>query len=149
MQPEPSGFIQQILLASVRCFFVAKSINVKTFANALRVLNPRLRASCKNCSFVVVVVIAFCVLVYGAKVLRKKVKKILFAIVFVISFCYARALVLRLWSLVVACVPAFGRGRSGACVPALVASCAILLTSAKWERTHAPTRIHIYTRNNF
>ena len=83
MQPEPVGFIQQILFSLVRCFFLEKSINVKTLPNALRVLNPRLRASCKNCSFVViVVVIAFCVLVYVAKVLRKKLKKKLFAIVF-------------------------------------------------------------------
>ena len=81
MQPEPSGFIQQILLASVRCFFPVKSIKVKTFANSLRVLNPRLCASCKNWSFVVVV-IALSFLVYVAKVLRKKLKKNLFAIVF-------------------------------------------------------------------
>lgn len=60
MQPEPVGFIQHILFSSVRCFFLAKSINVKTLQNSLRVLNPRLRASCKNCSFVVVVVILLC-----------------------------------------------------------------------------------------
>lgn len=45
--------------------------------------------------------------------------------------------VLRLWWSLV-----FGGGRSGACVLALVASSAILLMLARWERTHAPTRIH-------
>ena len=80
-------------------------------------------------------VISVAFVVYVAKVRRKKLKKNLFAIVFLISFAMrvrwvpvvvAPALVLLLWWSLV-----FGGGRSGRCVPAPFASCAILLTSAK------------------
>ena len=127
-------------------------------------MNPRLWASFKNCSFVVVVVIAFCVLVYGAKVLRKKLKKIYLLLFFNFLLLYACAgcagapglavvalvaLRLRLlwWSLV------FG----GA---ALVLVVSLVLVLRLWcilcyfanlgkMGAHIHTRAHTYTRNNF
>ena len=100
--------------------------------------------------FVVVIVVAF--FVYGAKMHRKKVKKKFICYCFCSFFLYARALgacgaacVPALVLVVVACVPVFAGAPAPVLVfrPDLVASCAILLTSAKMG-AHAHTRIHAY-----
>ena len=103
-----------------------------------------------------------CFVVYGAKMHRKKVKKILFAIVFVISFAIrvrwvrAGALALVLVFRGGACVPPAAPASSGASGalrhpvrPALGASCAILLMLARWEynaHTHTHTYTHIHAQ---